>query len=146
MDCLKWTQAWRSNFSSRCNAAAEFPVSETSEEPAQLIFQSLFVTREILQLTMIDDTCAFKGKLIEICKILQIKYYPVYKENHKVILNERLHKFLNKVATIQATQILTFQQCKLSTCFELYAWNAAPVDGTTITWLVAAMARDFHFR
>ncbi len=91
-------------------ATAEFPVSETSEELAQLIFESFFVMRRIPRLIMVDNTGAFKGKLIEICEILQIQYYPVSQENHKVILNERFHKFLNKVTTIQASQMLTFQQ------------------------------------
>ena len=119
--------------------------STTSEEAAKTAFQHFFVTRGLPRLIIIDQGSEFAGYLIAMCRLLAIEYYPVTKENHKAILNERFHRYLNKVQRLHALDCRSFSDWLMGLGFALYAWNSAPIDGTDIIRSFAALGRTFPF-
>ena len=74
-----------------------------------------------------------------------IKWYPVTKGNHKAILSERFHRYLNKVERIHTANCETVDKWIKGVHFAVYAWNAAPIDGTNVLRSYAAMGREFPF-
>ena len=66
-------------------------------------------------------------------------------EDHDAILNERFHRYLNKVEAIHAADAQSHNEWELGACFACYAWNASPVDGTDVMRSVAAKFREFPF-
>jgi hypothetical protein len=63
----------------------------------------------------------------------------------RAILCERFHRFLNKVQRINTAEFKNLDDWLLRAHFAVYAWNAAPVDGTNVIRSVAAIGRDFPF-
>jgi hypothetical protein len=78
------------------------------------------------------------GKLKRMCQILTLPYHAVAAENHKTILCERFHRYLNKVEKIHAADCESLSQWRMGECFALYAWNASPIEGTDIIRSFAA--------
>ena len=66
-------------------------------------------------------------------------------ENHKSIQNEWFHWYLNKVEWINMADKGSFQQWWQGVMFSLYAWNAAPINGTDICHSFVTIAQEFPF-
>jgi hypothetical protein len=79
------------------------------------------------------------------CNALGLTYHTVSKENHKAILTERLHRYLNKVQRLHALDCAVIDDWVIGTTFGIYAWKSAPTDGTDIVRSYAAMGREFPF-
>ena len=126
-------------------AGAEFIETETALEAALKAFQAFFVTRGLPKLVIFDQGGSFAGFILRLCEILNISTYAVTKENHRAILCERFHRFLNKIERIHAAECQTFEDWIMGVLFAMYAWNSAPVDGTDVIRSVAAIGRDFPF-
>ena len=120
-------------------------VSTTSEEAAKTAFQHFFVTRGLPRLIIIDRGSEFAGYLISMCKLLAIEYYPVTRENHKAILNERFHRYLNKVQRLHSLDCRSYSDWIMGLGFAIYAWNSAPIDGTDSIRSFVALGRHFPF-
>ena len=63
---------------------------------------------------------------------LLIPVHEVAIENHKAIINEGFHRYLNKVYMINSSDKRSLHQLLQGVLFALYAWNAGPVDETDI--------------
>ena len=117
----------------------------TAEESARVIMTKFFCVYGIPKLIILDQDSAFKDILVSTCKLLQVKYHPVTKGNHKAILCERFHRYLNKVERIHAADCETLSQWYKGHALAAYAWNAAPIDGINVTRSFAAIGREFPF-
>ena len=74
-----------------------------------------------------------------------MRWHLVTKGNHKAILSERFHRYLNKVERIHAANCETVDEWIKGVHFAVYAWNAGPIDGTNVSRSYAAMGREFPF-
>ena len=54
----------------------------------------------IYHVVVMDDGTPFKGSFVLACDALHLKYECVTKRNHKAVLVEKIHRFLNKAVTI----------------------------------------------
>ena len=63
---------------------------------------------------------------------LLIPVHSVAMFNHKVIINEVFHSYLNKVQKINSPDKVSLHQWLQGVLVVLYAWNIGPVDGTDI--------------
>ena len=126
-------------------AAAAFVDALDSETMTKAAFTSFFITHGLPKLVIIDSGSEFAGALQTLCGSIGLPHYTVSKENHKAILCERFHRYLNKVQKIHAANCETFQDFMFGTIFAVYAWNSAPVDGTNVVRSYAAIGREFPF-
>jgi hypothetical protein len=108
-------------------------------------FASFFIPNGLPKLVVFDAGSKFAGAMTKMCTNLGIPFHTVAKENHKAILNERFHGYLNKVEKIHQADCESLDQWTMGVFFALYGWNASPVDGTNITRSLAAKGREFHF-
>ena len=76
---------------------------------------------------------------------LLIPVHEFARVNHKEIINEGFHRYLNKVQKINLEDKSILHQWLQGVLFSLYAWNAVPVDGTDIAQSVVAIDREFPF-
>ena len=74
-----------------------------------------------------------------------IQHHLVTKGNHKAILSERFHRYLNKVERIHATNCKMVDEWIKGVHFAVCAWNAGPIDGTNVSRSYAAMGQEFPF-
>lgn len=125
--------------------SATFVTAVDSETITKAAFTAFFISHGLPKLIIVDAGNEFAGSLTATCASMGLPFYTVSRGNHKAILCERFHRYLNKVQRIHATNCETFQDFAIGTIFAVYAWNAAPVDGTNITRGYAAIGRDFPF-
>ena len=95
--------------------------------------------------SLIDAGSENKGEMISLCNTIGLKYHMVSPESHDGIINERFHRYLNKVQRIGAADMNTFEEWAMNTVFAVYAWNGAPVDGTHVQRAFAAVGKHFKF-
>ena len=126
-------------------ATAAFVEALDSETMTRVAFTAFFITHGLPKLVIIDSGSEFAGAMQTLCGNIGLPNYTVSKENHKAIICERFHRYLNKVQRIHAADCETFQDFMLGTIFAVYAWNSAPVDGTNIVRSYAAIGREFPF-
>jgi hypothetical protein len=126
-------------------AAATFVDALDSETMTRAAFAAFFITHGLPRLVIIDSGSEFAGALQALCQNIGIPHYTVSKGNHKAIICERFHRYLNKVQRIHAADCETFQEFMFGTIFAVYAWNSAPVDGTDVVRSYAAIGREFPF-
>ena len=126
-------------------ATATFVDSLDSETMTKAAFTAFFITHGLPRLVVIDSGSEFAGALQTLCGAIGIPHYTVSKGNHKAIICERFHRYLNKVQKIHAANCETFQDFMYGTIFAVYAWNSAPVDGTNVVRSYAAIGREFPF-
>jgi hypothetical protein len=112
---------------------------------ANAVVSTLFVTIGLPRLIVVAADSVFAGVFVQLFQLLQVPVYTVSRENHKAILNERFHRYLNKVQRINSADMNELLKWKQGVCFSLYGWNAAPIDGTDIARSVVAVGRDFPF-
>ena len=67
------------------------------EEVLRTMLHHFFASLGLPQLVVIDDGCEFKGTLLDVCNAVGISHWVVSKGNHKAIMLEWFHRFLNKV-------------------------------------------------
>ena len=79
------------------------------------------------------------------CKALRINYKIIAKHNHKGLLVEKFHRFLNKAITIAAKNRETNDIFVATGVAAGYAWNSSPIDGTDILRSVSAIGRELRF-
>ena len=94
---------------------------------------------------MVDADGLFAGVFKSLFYELHIPTHAVAPENHKAIRNERFHLYLNKVEKINTADTGQLFVWKQGALFAVYAWNAAPIDGTDIPRFQVAIGRDFPF-
>ena len=126
-------------------AEAAFINKADSTTVSRAAFASFFIPNGLPKLVLFDAGSEFAGAMTQMCTSLGIPYHTVAKENHKAILNERFHRYLNKVAKIHQADWESLDEWAMGVFFSLYGWNASPVDGTNITRSVAAKGREFNF-
>ena len=114
-----------------------------SDEAARALVTSVFTVFGLPKLVIIDAGSEFFGTLRKVCELLLVPFHPVSKGNHKAILSERFHRYLNKVQRIHAVDCATFDDWLTGVSFATYGWNASPVDGTNIPRSYAAIGREF---
>lgn len=118
---------------------------EDSSEVSRVLVSRFATTFGLPKMVLVDDGSEFKSVVQRTCEVLMIPFHVVSKENHKAILCERFHRYLNKVNRIHGLNCSTIDDWMKSVSFAVYAWNAAPVDGTNVTRSFAAIAREFPF-
>lgn len=127
----------------------QFVVSEITESPNASILAKTFMDHVILtfgicSVIVVDADSKFKDVFKEMCKKLNIHFWPLSRGNNKGLIVEKYHRFLNKTQTIagneRGTHLTILQNAKLSQ----YAWNSAPIDNTDIIRSLAAVGREFR--
>ena len=121
------------------------PKEITSTSLAHLSFMHIFVPFGLPRLVIVDDDSKFKGFFIAMLTNIGMAIDPVSPQNHKAVRNERFHRYLNKVETINTADKSSFTQWLQGVMFAMYAWNASPVDGTNIPRSVAAIGKEIPF-
>jgi hypothetical protein len=97
------------------------------------------------RLVIVDADSLFAGVFKQLFQLLRIPVDAVSPENHKAIRNERFHRYLNKVQRINTADVDSLFRWKQGVLFSLYAWNAAPIDGTDLPRSLVAVGRNFPF-
>ena len=64
--------------------------------------------------------------------ILLVPGHSVARGNHKAVINEGFHRYLNKVHKIHLPEKSSVHQWLQGVFFIMYSWNSVPVDGTGI--------------
>ena len=118
---------------------------ETADSVTAAAFQHFFIPFGLPKIVIVDDGSTSADLVKKVCNQLQIRVHAVSKGNHRAILCERFHRYLNKVQKIHRTTVGNPDDWHTAMLLALYAWNAAPVDGTNITRSVAAIGREFPF-
>ena len=116
-----------------------------SHEVARALVTRFFTVYGMPKLIIIDAGSEFAGMMIDVCAVLMVEFHAVSRGNHKAVLSERFHRYLNKVQKIHAADCETIDDWLLGIGFALYGWNASPVDGTDIPRCFAALGREFPF-
>ena len=116
-----------------------------SVEVARVFFEQFVGTFGLPKMIVLDAGSEFAGTLAAMCKALEIEYYLVTKENHRAIAVERFHRYMNKVQKLHAMDCESFDDWLIGSVFAVYAWNAAPIEGTNIIRSFAAIGREFPF-
>jgi hypothetical protein len=126
-------------------ATAFLPQKITAETLADATFSTFFAHCGMPRLIVVDADSKFCRMFKVLFKNLGIPVEAVSKGNHKAIRNERFHRYLNKVKTINTADTDSYVQWKQGVVFAVYGWNAGPIDGTNIPRSVGAMGREFPF-
>jgi hypothetical protein len=113
-------------------ADASFLAEVNSRNVATGAFQDFFVPNGLPKMVIYDSGSEFAGILQGMCKLLRIPAEGVAPENHRAIRNERFHRYLNKVESINTADTGALTLWKQGVKFAIYAWNASPIDGTNI--------------
>ncbi len=119
--------------------------SESSFHIAQAAFQHFFIPFGLPKMVMVDRGSTAAELIKSICDKLGIQCYVVSAENHRAILAERFHRFLNKVQQLHRAQVGNPDNWHTGMLLAIYAWNAAPVDCTNMSRSLAAIGREFPF-
>ena len=79
------------------------------------------------------------------CKASHIKYDTLVKQNHKGLLVEKFHRFINKAITIAAGDRDKNDVFVIAGVAAGYAWNSSPIDGTDVLRSVPTIRQELHF-
>lgn len=112
---------------------------------ATQFMEHVVLTFGMCAVVVIDDGSPFKSTFKELCDILRIKYWVLARSNHKGLIVERFHRFLNKIQTIDGTNRGTHDGFIRTAKTAQFAWNSAPIDGTDVVRSLAAVGRAFRF-
>jgi hypothetical protein len=124
-------------------ADGAFLQSTTADAILKASLSSFFIPNGLPKLVVFASGSEFAGIFAEALDYLHIPFHRVAKENHKAVLNESFHRYLNKVEKIHVNECESLDQYVMGALFALYAWNPAPCDGTNIPRCFAAKGRDF---
>ena len=103
--------------------------------------QHVLLNFGMCHLVVLDDGNPFKGVCLAMCKVLRINYEILAKRNHKRLLVEKFHRFLNKAITITVVDRGTNDVFVVAGVAVGYAWNSSPIGGTEILRSVPAIRR-----
>ena len=117
----------------------------TSAIIAKHFVQDVLFKFGLCYLVVIDDGTPFKAAFTSACDSLKIPFECAAKRNHKSLLVEKFHRFLNKVVTIAASDRGTLDCFVEAGISAGYAWNSAPIDGTDIIRSIPAIGRELRF-
>ena len=112
---------------------------------AKYFMQEVLLKFGICHLVVMDDGTPFKGAFVLTCDALHLKYACVAMRNHKAVLVEKFHRFLNKAVTIAVEDRKTLGCFTEVGIVAGYAWNSAPIDGTDIIRSIPAIGRELRF-
>ena len=98
----------------------------------QAIMESLVCTVGLPLHVVVDLGTEFAGVLTSVLQTLKIPKETASPENHRCIRNERFHRLLNKVQTVNTADFSNYFLWLQGVVFATYAWNATPADGTDI--------------
>ena len=112
---------------------------------SQAIMERLICTVGLPLQVVVDSGSEFAGVLSTVLETLKIPREVASPENHCRIRNERFHRVLNKVETINTADFGNFFLWMQGVIFATYTWNSTPADGTDIPRSVAAIGREFPF-
>ena len=113
----------------------------TSALIAKYFMQDFLLKFGLCLLVVIDDGTPFKATITTACESLKISFECATKRNHKSLLVEKNHRFLNRAVTIAAI-LDCFVEAGISAG---YAWTSAPIDGTYIIRSIPAIGRELPF-
>ena len=120
-------------------------LNEVASTLSEHFMQHVLLKFGICYLFFLDDGSPFKGVFLAMCKALHINYEILAKRNHKGLLVEKFHRFLNKAITIAAEDRGTNDIFVAAGVAAGYAWNSSPIDGTGILRSVPAIGRELRF-
>lgn len=128
----------------------QFAVSSVTYDITALQLSQIFMSDVVLTFGMcavvvVDAGSSFRGIFEEMCTLLGITFWILARGNHKGNGAERYHRYLNKVQTIEGSNVGTNTNFMRIAKTTQYAWNSAPIDGTDIVRSMAAVGRDFRF-
>ena len=118
---------------------------ETSATLAEYFMQHVLLKFGICHLLILDDGSPFKGVFTAMCKSLTINHDVLAKRNHKGLLVEKFHRFINKAITIAAEDRGTKDIFVAAGVSVEYAWNSSPIDGADILRSVPEIGRELRF-
>ena len=75
-------------------------LNESSATLETFFMQHVLMKFGLCHLVVLDDGSPFKGAFIAMCDVLNSKYDVLAKRNHKGLIVDHLHRFLNKSVTI----------------------------------------------
>jgi len=117
----------------------------TSAIIAKHFVQDVLFKFDICYLVVIDDGTPFKSAFTAACNLLKILFECAAKRNHKSLLVEKMHRCLNKIVTIAASDRDTLDCFVEAGISAGYAWNSAPVDDIDIIRSIPAIGRELRF-
>ena len=124
--------------------ALAIPISQkASDDIALALFTHFIAVFGLPNLIIVDAGSEFAGDVTAVVKLIQIRYYAVTRENHQALMVERFHRYMNKVQRLHAADCETPEDWIIGISFAVYAWNAAPIEGTDIPRSYAAIGREF---
>ena len=103
---------------------------EVASTLVEYFMQHVLLKFGICNLVILDDSSPFKGVFSAMCKALRINYDIFSKRNHKRLLVDKFHRFLNKVVTIAVEDRGTNDVFVAASVAAGYAWNSSHIDGT----------------
>ena len=122
------------------------PVSdESSSTLTDYFFQHVLLKFGLCYPVVLDDGNSFKCAFVFMCKALKLNYDILAIRNHKGILVEHFHRFLNKTTTITMEDRQSNDVFIPTGIAAGYAWNSAPIDGTDISRSTVAIGQEFRF-
>ena len=111
---------------------------------AEYFMQHVLLKFGICHLVILDDDSPFKGVFTAMCKSLHINYDILAIRNHKGLLVETFHRFVNKDITIAAEGRAANDVFVATGVAAGYAWNSSLIDGTDILRSVPALGRELR--
>ena len=109
---------------------------------AKFFMEEVILKVGLLSLVVIDDGAPFKSAA---CDALKLLFECAAKRNHKSLLVENVHRFLNKVVTIAASDMNSLDCFVEAGVSAGYARNRNPIDGTDIIRSIPAIGRELRF-
>ena len=119
---------------------------KTSATLAKYFMQYVFLKFGIYHILTLDDGCPFTDAFIAISKSLNINPDTLTKRNHKGLLVEKFHRFINKAITITVQDRGTNDIFVADGFAAEYAWNSSPIKGTYILRTVPVIGRELRFQ
>ena len=98
----------------------------------------------LCHMIVLDDGSPFKGAFI-MCDALNLNHDVHAKHNHKGLIVDYFHRFLNNSVIIAAEDRGTNDIFVPTGIASGYAWNSVPIDGTDILCSISVIGREFHF-
>ena len=117
----------------------------TSEVLAKLFMEHVVLSFGMVAVVVVDADSKFLSVFQAMCTALDIELWPLARGNHKGLLVEKYHRFLNKTQSIAGAETGTHISFTQNYKTSQYGWNSAPIDDTDIPRSVAAVGRHFKF-
>ena len=116
-----------------------------AETLAKLFMEQVVLSFGMVAVIVVDADSKFLGTFQMMCNALDIKLWPLARGNHKGLLVEKYHRFLNKTQAIIGAETGTHMSFLQNYKTSQYGWNSAPIDDTDIPRSIAAVGRHFKF-